>query len=314
MYEAYVKPGATYQSVAQDLGLSYGQVRWALEQYRAEHGIRGRFKDYAARVSGESARPVVLNTKPQEVRAMGPTGHRYNSGYLPALPPNVERAPDVPMRSAVFDIETSDFSATGLRGFLICCSILPLDTKEIITYAIRYEERAGDDRELVREVIAELSKFDLLIGHYITGFDLPWLYTRADVHGLPPMRAWLAFDTYYAARAQKLKTVRKSLAFLVDHFRLEGLKTAVYPRLWEEVRSNDQDIFSYARHEIVYHCEHDVLANYELFKRLMPRAWAMKSNPFKLTYWAGAAAYAAPDEEAEELGEDGFEAILDAAN
>ncbi len=192
------------------------------------------------------------------------------------------------LKAVVFDIETTDFSATGYDGYLVCCSFLPLDAEKPYTLSLAFDDL--DDRRLMAAVVAELSKYDILIGHYITGFDLTWLYTRNDIHGFPPLRRWLTFDTYYAARSQRLKVDRKSLAFLIDHFGLEGTKTAIYPRHWNNIRSRRIEEFEDARSTIVEHCEFDVIANRHLFDRLLPKAWSVAASPFKVTFWAGASA------------------------
>jgi hypothetical protein len=193
------------------------------------------------------------------------------------------------LKACVFDIETTGFSATGLDGILVCCSFLPLDAEKPYTLSLDFSD--SDDRRVVNEVIRELNQYDILIGHYITGYDLPWLSTRYDMFEQRPIRRWLVYDTYFQAKAQRLKTDRKSLAFLVDHFNIEGTKTAIYPRAWHNIRSRKQDEFDAAHNEIVSHCELDVMANRNLFDRLIPKSWALPQNPFKVTFWAGQPTY-----------------------
>lgn len=186
-------------------------------------------------------------------------------------------------KAAVFDIETTDFSATGYKGFLVCCSILPLEAPHPYTITLDFDDH--NDSEALMRVLDELARYDLLIGHYISGYDLPWLDTRRQQYGLPGLRTWLIYDTYYEAKRQRIRSERKSLAFLIDHFGLEGTKTAIYPRYWNNIRSKDYGEFSEARDAIVEHCEFDVLANRNVFWKLLPKSWALMGTPFKMTNW-----------------------------
>jgi hypothetical protein len=232
--------------------------------------------------------PIPMPTPPSNSLVI-PTVAQVLAGLSDTRRPGMPVARQNFNRSCVLDIETSDFSATGLSGFLICAVILELDTEKLHVLALREGEQHGNDKRLVAETIQVLSQFDNIIGHYIHGFDLPWLYTRADIHDLPPLRGWAVIDTYYLARAQKLRTQRKSQAFLLDHFGLENLKTVIYPRLWNDVRSNDPDLFKYSRAAIVDHCVKDVVGNRLIFDRIWPKAFATNQSPYKTTNWKGAA-------------------------
>lgn len=192
----------------------------------------------------------------------------------------------VRLNAAIVDIETTDFSATGYGGILVCCSFFPLNAEKPYTISLKFEDKS-DDKRVLQDVIAEMNKYDILIGHYIFGYDLPWLNTRADVHHLPPLRKWFFLDTYLMAKQQRLKTDRKSLAFLVDHFGIEGTKTAIYPRAWNNIRSQNRAEFEEAKLSIVTHCELDVEANRNLFDRLFKRSLNMSTSPLKSTYWSG---------------------------
>ena len=277
----------TYDDVAAQFGLTRGQVANDLRRYRRLNGIslaEQRKAKQDARPSAGESRVAALAGEPPQAGGEGNDQRVYAR--------TVTKVNPVPLRAAVFDIETTNFNASGLDGFLICCSILPLDAAKPTTYAIEFEENGGDDKRLVAEVIGALSRFDILIGHYVIGFDLPWLRSRADLHGLPPLRRWVVYDTYDAARAQQIRSRSKSLAFLLDHFRLDGMKTNVYPTLWHDIRSRNYQHFAYSRDMIVEHCELDVLATRELFYRLFPASLGLPQPVFKYTRWAGVPSYA----------------------
>lgn len=183
-------------------------------------------------------------------------------------------------KAAVFDIETTNFSAGGIRDHLVCISILPVDSEVVTTYRIMFEDDR-DDRELLQEAMSALEEFDILIGHNIAAFDINWLNSRILYHNLPqPEKRWMYYDTYQAARRQAIKADRKSLGFLADFFRLPGEKTSVLPVSWGMVDSPNKEEFEQAVKDIVYHCEQDVFLNRNLFFALWPRDKSNLNLPF----------------------------------
>lgn len=184
------------------------------------------------------------------------------------------------MRAAVFDIEVMDFHSGGLMNFMICTSILPLDSDEVITLTLDYDDN-GDDQRLLQEVVDELSMYDILIGHNIIAFDFNWINSRLMYHNMPPMpKRWLYYDTYQAAKRMAIKAQRKSLGFLGDYFCLDGDKTSVMPVAWQRVASRDKVEFNRGMNDIVYHCEQDVILNRNLFYAIYPRDRSSTNMPF----------------------------------
>lgn len=190
---------------------------------------------------------------------------------------------NVLMRAAVFDIETTDFGTDGYEGTLVCCSVFPLDAEKPHTLKLEYNDR--DDRRLLGAVMAELGEYDILIGHYVLGFDLPWLASRLAYHRMPPPRRWFIADTCTWARALKLTTSKK-LGNLIDYFRIPGAeKTAIQRTTWSHVRSRFEDEFNMAISDIVHHCETDVISNRGVFNHLYPRVMSARyssSNPLTI--------------------------------
>jgi hypothetical protein len=187
--------------------------------------------------------------------------------------------PRVLLRAAVYDIETMDFDVAGYTNFLICCSILPLDDDGITTISIDYNDRLNDKRVLM-DVVRELEKYDILIGHNIARYDFNWLQTRLLYHDLPmPRKRWLYWDTYVSAVRIALKT-RKSLANLADFFRVGGEKTSIYPTSWKEVAHPDEEIFEDAIANIIDHCEKDVILNRNVFDAMFYKDRKAINMPF----------------------------------
>lgn len=185
----------------------------------------------------------------------------------------------VHLQAAVFDIETTDFHAGGVSEHMVCMSVLPLGADEPDTLAMEFGDQR-DDQRLLKEAIKWLSDYDILIGHNIAAFDLPWLNSRLDYHGMPRLgKRFLYYDTYQASRRMTIKADRKSLAFLADFFRLKNTKTSVYPVAWHMIDSPNKSEFEDARDEIVSHCAADVKLNREIFYALYNRDRSMQNLP-----------------------------------
>jgi hypothetical protein len=221
--------------------------------------------------------PLTLDRRIREFRQIKETGK--NTVWKSTNRKPKKDVPRVELRSAVFDIETTDFSAGGFNAHLVCMCILPLDSDEVITHQIEFEDER-DDRRVLQEAVDHLCEFDIIIGHYITGFDLPYLNSRLIYHGLAQLqKRFIVYDTYQAARRMNLKSDRKSLAFLGDFFQLKNRKTSIYPVSWSHIDSNEEDDFFEARQQIVDHCVGDVIMNRELFSMLWERDRSMASLP-----------------------------------
>ncbi len=187
--------------------------------------------------------------------------------------------PPVLMKAAIFDIETTDFTTGGIRDHLICTSVLPLDSEEVITKRIEFKDRRND-KKLIRKIVDELNQYDLLIGHNIAAFDFNWLNSRLMFHDLPNFsKRCHYYDTYRAAKRLAIKAKRKSLVFLCDYFRVPCIKTSVYPVSWGMIDSPDEKEFTEALDDIVYHCEEDVKSNRELFFAMWPRDRGLMNLP-----------------------------------
>lgn len=200
---------------------------------------------------------------------------------------NTRRIPSkrVLFKSAVFDVETTDFNTAGYQGRLVCACILPLAGEEVRTIKTSFSD-ARDDRRILKELIEELNQYDLLIGHNIAAFDLGWLDSRRMFYGWTPLRAWYYFDTYQVSQSLAIKSGSKRLGWLGDYFGLEGEKTSVYPTSWHKVSSPYESEFNEGLNDIVWHCQQDVRLNRNLFDVLFPEALTLKNCQIKQTKWA----------------------------
>lgn len=196
------------------------------------------------------------------------------------------------LRAAVFDIETTSFTATGYEGIFVCGCILPIGERdaEVITYKTSFEPDA--EQASLAQFLHALSGYAFIVGHYIQNFDLPWLRTRTAHLGLPHPATWMLFDTCLVARSLNIMSKRKSLAFLVDHFKGldpedtgEDDKTALYPHKLSLLRSRHEEEYTRALNFIVDHCQRDVRMNLYVFDQLYPLAMTLNQAAWKKTRW-----------------------------
>lgn len=188
------------------------------------------------------------------------------------------------MKSAVFDIETTALEGIG-AGILICVCVRPLSTSRTRTFRIddyKYEPSSEfgffdrQERDLLRDVVEELNKYDLLIGHNIDGFDLGFLRTRAYRHGISFPLNPITYDTAKAFRRVRFRTVMNSfgkptarLDMVADFLGVRQEKTKIYPvEHWMNIWGNDVQRLE-ALNNIVDHCVKDVRMNAQIYDVLL---------------------------------------------
>ena len=180
------------------------------------------------------------------------------------------------MKAAIFDIETSSLDAIG-AGVLLCAVVRPLGKRETVFRADEMNCRYGQEQPLVDAVTAELNQYDLLIGHFVSGFDIPWLRSRAIYFGTTQLKRVFVYDTMKAFRRLGYKTVPNhfgkpsaGLAHVVDFFGEDQQKTGIYPRAHWDVIWADEERRKEAMGDLVNHCSADVRMNEKIYNRLLP--------------------------------------------
>lgn len=253
----------------------YPIPQFVLDELRKHPDYSGAQLERALNLKGRTARRYVHEFRKQgdEITYEAKTENNETRNRPSA-------APEL-LKAAVFDVETTSFGTSGYAEHLLACCILPLGSDKIETYAITFEDR-GDDLRLLKEVVAALNQYTILIGHNCAAFDSNWLNSKLIFNRLPPLTTKLMIDTYQIAKALALKT-SKGLGNLNDYFGLGGEKTTIYRTSWGRVFSPHKDEFETGISEIVSHCQLDVDANRRLFDWLMPYALSMGNNPVKLS-------------------------------
>jgi hypothetical protein len=156
------------------------------------------------------------------------------------------------------------------RTTIVCCKWYESD--EVIQLA---EWDKGGRKAFLRKVHRLLERADIVVGHFITGADLPWL--RGDLHieaGLPPLPPFKTVDT--------LKVLRREFGSgapfkSLDAFcQIVGIpsKTDRYDREAMERAVTEKSVED--RERLVSYCVGDVLATQGLYDYLRPH---IKGHP-----------------------------------
>lgn len=170
-------------------------------------------------------------------------------------------------RIAFFDIETSHLKAN--IGNMISWAIKPLGGKTKFAAWTRKEAINWDkmDRRIMKELIEELKKYDLLVTYYGTNFDMKFIRTRAMILGLPGFPEYGTikhFDAYYAVK-RTMALYSNRLAVATQALGIEG-KTPLPPAVWGKARLGYTDVMK----DVKEHNVEDVKILEELYKELLP--------------------------------------------
>jgi len=130
------------------------------------------------------------------------------------------------------DIETSNLNAN--YGMIITYCILNKDTDEIIWNTVDINDvRNGDfDKQLCKQLIKDLLKFDVIKGYWSTGFDIPYMRSRCLKWKLdfPVYKAIDHKDVYYMVK-RLLRINKNSLEAATKFLGISG-KNHVHADQW----------------------------------------------------------------------------------
>ncbi len=136
-----------------------------------------------------------------------------------------------------FDLETSNLKADF--SILLTACIKPFGQPPIVFRADNYPAWKTDranDRDITVAISTELRKHAIVIGHYSSGFDIPFLRAKMAKHGLELLPPMFGIDTWRIAKNNFAVSSRR-LQNLVYFFDL-GEKTGVEGALWMDAAYN----------------------------------------------------------------------------
>lgn len=164
----------------------------------------------------------------------------------------------------MLDIESTNLKAD--YGYMLCASWKWEGKKKVhhavITDTPTFKKDPTNDAWIVEQLRPELEKADLVVFHYGSRFDYPFLQTRALTHGLMllPRIKWV--DTWRVAR-DNLKLGSNRLANIAKVLGLEE-KTALSPPIWIKAMAGDKKSIKY----VVDHCDQDVRVLEQVYHKI----------------------------------------------
>lgn len=173
------------------------------------------------------------------------------------------------MRTAIFDLETSSLSASA--GIVLCCCFKDYDKPAVTTIRAdqykNWKTNKSDNSALIKDILAFLEDYDILVAHNGQFFDKAWLNAASIKYGLKPsLRQKKFIDPVQIARRQ-LRLDRNSLASIIDYLEVPERKTGIEFRHWIQA-SHDSNTDS--MDVIVKHCVQDVKSLAIVYHKLRP--------------------------------------------
>jgi uncharacterized protein YprB with RNaseH-like and TPR domain len=179
-------------------------------------------------------------------------GHNYLEHYNCYLTenPNMKRV-------GFLDIETSDLKANF--GIILCYCIKEAGVDTILHRMVTKKEvylPDTPDKAVVESCIKDMQKFDLLYTYYGTGFDLPFIRTRAKILNLdfPTFGTIKHKDVYYIIR-NKFKLNRNGLETACRELLGSTAKTHFGGDMWRQAVQGESTALAY----VLEHCKADVI-------------------------------------------------------
>jgi len=173
-----------------------------------------------------------------------------------------------------FDIETTELDAE--TGVLLSYAFKRLDGGVVANIITKDEILSIDqDKRLVGDLVKHIREYDRLVGYYSSGFDLPFVRTRALFHGIdfPKHKEIWHTDLWQIVR-KKLKLKRNSMQRACDLLGIESKGHRFDIKVWRRALYGDK----VALDTVLQHNIEDVLSTEELWNRLIEYANLTKTS------------------------------------
>lgn len=183
------------------------------------------------------------------------------------------------LRIGYLDIEATDLN--GDFGYMLTWYIKPRGSGKYDYSIITKEEiiNYDFDKRLVKELLKAFDNYDVLYTHWGRDrrFDLPFIRTRALVHGLQDELPWrfekFLMDTWDIAK-NKLKLHSNRLDSIADACRVRGVKkTPLSGKIWQLAAVGHPESLEY----IAKHNRHDVI----LLERVHRKLESMENKVYR---------------------------------
>ena len=177
-------------------------------------------------------------------------------------------------RVGFLDIETSNLKANF--GIVLCWCILDEDNNMYQDWLTKKDVLSGDeDKRVVSTCIDTMRTFDRVVGHYSTYFDIPFLRTRAIIHGLDfPKHGELYHTDAWRMAKTKLCLHSNRQAVVAESLQGKTTKTRISHPAWRQAMMGNED----AAMEVLEHCNCDVVDLKKNYMSLLPYCKILKSS------------------------------------
>jgi uncharacterized protein YprB with RNaseH-like and TPR domain len=163
------------------------------------------------------------------------------------------------------DIETSNLKADF--GIVFSYAIKHRGSDKIEGRVLTAEEmkKGVYDKKLIQEACEDIRKFDRVVGHYSTRFDLPFLRSRALYYGLdfPVYKEVKHTDTFFMARS-RLCISRRRLETICEFLGIPAKGHKLNQKVWLKALGGDDNAFAY----IWEHNVEDVISTEAVWEKL----------------------------------------------
>jgi len=177
-------------------------------------------------------------------------------------------------RVGFIDIETSNLKANF--GIVLCWCILADDGTLYQDWLTKKDVLSGtEDKRVVSTCIDTMQTFDRVCGHYSTYFDIPFLRTRALIHGLPypEFGTLLHTDVWRMARS-KLCLHSNRQDVVAESLYGKTVKTRISHPHWRRAMMGNEESCM----QVLDHCNKDVIDLKRNYDTLLPYCRVTKSS------------------------------------
>ena len=177
-------------------------------------------------------------------------------------------------RVGFLDIETSNLKANF--GIVLCWCILDDKGELWVDWMDKKDVLSGnEDKRVVETCIDTILQFDRVCGHYSTYFDIPFLRTRALIHGLEFPGAGELFHTDVWRMARKSLCLHSNRqAVVAESLYGKTVKTRISHPDWRKAMMGDAESMA----EVVDHCTKDVEDLKKNYETLLPFCRPVRSS------------------------------------
>lgn len=139
--------------------------------------------------------------------------------------------PSVNLDFVSFDIETSNLNADF--SVILSAVVKPFGQKPAVFRADTYpawKNNRSNDRDILKDIVGELSKHAIIVTHFGIGFDIPYIRAKCVANDIPPLPPMFGVDSWKIAK-NNFKVSSRRLANLGEYFNI-GEKSAVDGNTW----------------------------------------------------------------------------------